>query len=206
MTSTEEDDDLDSESQSPVSPFKAMHDRSRSSASISSVATFETAAEDVDETEQDPAAFKELDALTRPMLSIPHRDAHVQPPQQSSGLVSPTNARASILLGSPPSFLPSPPVGASMNRRLSQNMRPSSGLLSSFIGLDNVMATPETIQRDRALVESVVGALQRCCLELQRAPEDRRDVLRERLAETKRLLFESLDISSPRPTSSHNST
>jgi hypothetical protein len=71
-----------------------------------------------------------------------------------------------------------------------------AALMSAFIGLDGLAVSPETIQRDRALVESVVRALRTCCLEMQRARDARRDGWRARLVEARRVL-EQLDGASP---------
>jgi hypothetical protein len=67
-----------------------------------------------------------------------------------------------------------------------------AALMAAFIGLDGLAVSPETIQRDRALVESVVRALRTCCLEMQRARDARRDGWRARLVEARRVL-EQLD-------------
>lgn len=201
-----DEDDLGS---SPPHKIPPLPRRTTSSTSISSIATFETAAEGEEEDDDHATSGDLLEGHRVPHLLIPDPDSQIQP--SSPAHMSPTlsNPRASVIIGSPPSFLPSPPAGITMNanRRSSSYLRPSSGLLSSFIGLDSVKASPETIQKDRALVESLVGALQRCCLELQRAPEDKRTVMRERLLETKRVLVEVLEGfgSGSRPVSSGKS-
>ncbi|KAF2668099.1 hypothetical protein BT63DRAFT_309434 [Microthyrium microscopicum] len=131
-----------------------------------------------------------LDIITGPKLSSINQHQQLQFMNPRYSLISP---RSSVILPAPPTYLPSPPLSNAAAQLLSTKDRPSSALLSSFIGLDSLIASPETIQRDRAVVESVVTALQRCCLELQRAHNDKRDLLRTKLLDAQRILLEGLE-------------
>jgi hypothetical protein len=161
--------------------------------------------EDDEYDETDNSTDEELEAVTRRVMTS------VSPPMNIN-IPSPTNfSRMSIASFPSPSELPpSPPIDAaaaarqrtsssypsgqrpiSGSQRLSSH-RPSSALIGSFIGLDSMAASPDIVQKDRVLVEGVVQALQRCCLQLQRAPENgaggMREMWRERLVEVMKLL------------------
>ena len=184
------------EVQSPRDSAVGLHRRSQSVESFSSTATFETAAEDyndnTDDEFDDMVDEDELDAVTRSLMI-----SAVQPTASDSSLASPTMSPRHSLAPStfPTSELPpSPPINRDGSTRLSgsrpASRRPSSALISSFIGLDSMAASPDIVHRDRVLVESVVQALQRCCLQLQRAQtlDGKRDMWRERLMEARKVL------------------
>jgi hypothetical protein len=178
-----------------------FHRRSQSIESLSSTATFETAAEDyndnTDDEFDDAGSEDELEAVTREFMT-----GGPLSPTLDSSLASPTKSpRHSIAPSTFPTseLPPSPPISKDAGARLSgqrhsgsrpASRRPSSALISSFIGLDSMAASPDIVHRDRVLVESVVQALQRCCLQLQRAQtlDGKRDMWRERLMEARKVL------------------
>jgi hypothetical protein len=173
----------------PSSPLGAVHERNMSVESISSIASFQTATESFDEDfnyDEEGLEYDDLDAITDQVILdnsySPTKAAIVHSRQSLSPRKHPGP--------SPLVPLPSPPTvfASSMSPVKMMASRPSSGLLSSFIGLDAMDSAPDIVHRDRALVESVVSALQRCSLELQRSRNERRDDWRERLTEARRIL------------------
>jgi hypothetical protein len=170
------------------SPLSAVHERNMSTDSISTAASFETATEgsvvvhDVEHEEHydelDAATQQALASTSRPQSTSWSHDRHSLSPRKHPG-PSPLLP----LPSPPPSMLASPPPDKEI-----KPSRPSSTLLGSFIGLDSMDSAPEVVRRDRALVENVVTALQKCCLELQRSRNEKREDWRERLAEAQRIL------------------
>lgn len=173
-------------SESQASPLAAVHRRNMSMESISTTASFQTATQEADEDfdYEEGLEYDDLDAITDQVIT-----ATIYSPSKvalhSRQSMSPRKHPGPsplVPLPSPPAMLmPTSPVGMKQSR-------PSSGLLSSFIGLDALDSVPDIVHRDRALVEGVVSALQRCCLELQRSRNGKREDWRERLTEAKRIL------------------
>jgi hypothetical protein len=172
------------------SPLSAVHERNMSTESISTTASFETATEGVDPYDEgEEGGYDELDAVTQQALASTSRPQSTSWSHDRHSLSPRKHPGPSPLLPppSPPSMLASPVPDREFNQA-----RPSSTLLGSFIGLDSMDSVPEVVRRDRALVESVVTALQKCCLELQRSRNGKREDWRERLVEAQRIL-EGLD-------------
>jgi hypothetical protein len=193
--SSEEEDPSNPSNRSSVATLRT---RSQSMESMNSIATFQTATEGyngedtanegVFDDDQDPVAHLVLVSAPHPQVEAARTPRNLSPSKTRSSTQFISNGLASPPLELPPSP-PSDLVRSMSSAAPKRKSRPTSALISSFIGLDSLSVPAETVASDRALVESVVQALQKCCLQLQRAgPDDNRDMWRDKLLEAKKLL------------------
>lgn len=169
-----------------------LHRRSQSIETISSVASFQTAAEGHDSdkgSEEDEENL--LDTVTQQMMS------NSTPTRATPGLPSPIKIPRLESPAKPsPKRSPDQPVTPTTAARNILHMHsPGLALASTFLENDSISGPSEQLQQDRALVANVLTSLQQACRKMQNQPTDayERRIWRRRLDAARRALEGEVD-------------
>jgi hypothetical protein len=161
---------------------QSLHSRSQSTESISTVASFATAAEDVDSTSGSDDGPDALDMATehyfaQPTAQLPNRPVRNSQRLDSAVHMSSNDDRLNL----------DNDAGYG-----SVKQRPVSALVSSLLEIHNMVAGTEMPDSDMELVEGVIKSLQKTCLNLQSLSGDdyERRVWRRKLDAARKALDE----------------